>query len=196
MLYTEFQDKKLSMLGFGAMRLPEVDGQIDRTAVKEMVDYAIEHGVNYFDTAWPYHAGMSERVMGEMLSAYPRESYFLADKYPGHQIMQDMNPEHIFEEQLRRCKTEYFDFYLLLNNASTSCSCIIIHVYIINEINAFIISIQTCANPFHTLWLYKATTTQAIRSHSAFVRKRERCGIKANCSERKSRLMSMNKSYT
>ena len=115
MLYNDFQGKQLPRLGFGAMRLPEVDGAVDVEAVREMVGYAMEHGVNYFDTAWPYHGGKSERVMGEVLSAYPRDSYYLADKYPGHQIMADMNPARIFEEQLRRCKTEYFDFYLLHN---------------------------------------------------------------------------------
>lgn len=115
MIYNAFQDLKLSALGFGAMRLPEVDGQVDRDTVAKMVDYAIANGVNYFDTAWPYHAGMSERVMGEVLSRYPRDSYYLADKYPGHQIMKVMDPKTIFEEQLRRCKTEYFDFYLLHN---------------------------------------------------------------------------------
>ena len=115
MLYNDFQGKKLPRLGFGAMRLPEKDGAVDVEAVRDMVSYAMEHGVNYFDTAWPYHGGQSERVMGEVLSAYPRESYYLADKYPGHQIMADMNPARIFEEQLRRCKTEYFDFYLLHN---------------------------------------------------------------------------------
>ena len=115
MLYNDFQGKQLPRLGFGAMRLPEVDGAVDVEAVREMVGYAMERGVNYFDTAWPYHGGKSERVMGEVLSAYPRDSYYLADKYPGHQIMADMNPARIFEEQLRRCKTEYFDFYLLHN---------------------------------------------------------------------------------
>ena len=115
MLYTDFADKKLSMLGFGAMRLPETDGKVDKRTVAEMVKYAMDNGVNYFDTAWPYHAGMSERVMGEVLSQYPRESFYLADKYPGHQIMADMNPARIFEEQLRRCQVEYFDFYLLHN---------------------------------------------------------------------------------
>jgi len=103
------------MLGFGAMRLPETDGKVDKRAVAEMIKYAMDNGVNYFDTAWPYHAGMSERVMGEVLSQYPRESFYLADKYPGHQIMADMDPSRIFEEQLRRCKVEYFDFYLLHN---------------------------------------------------------------------------------
>ncbi len=115
MLYSDFAEKKLSRLGFGAMRLPEKDGQVDKPLVEEMVRYAMEHGVNYFDTAWPYHAGQSERVMGEVLSAYPRDSYYLADKYPGHQIMSDYDPAKIFEEQLRRCKTDYFDFYLLHN---------------------------------------------------------------------------------
>ena len=115
MIYSKFADKKLSKLGFGAMRLPEKDGAVDKETVEIMVRYAMEHGVNYFDTAWPYHAGQSERVMGEVLSQYPRESYCLADKYPGHQIMADYDPAKIFEEQLRRCKTEYFDFYLLHN---------------------------------------------------------------------------------
>ena len=115
MLYSDFQGKKLSLLGFGAMRLPESDGKVDEAAVEAMVRTAIERGVNYFDTAWPYHAGMSERVMGKVLSKYPRESFYLADKYPGHQIMKDMDPARIFEEQLRRCQVEYFDFYLLHN---------------------------------------------------------------------------------
>ena len=115
MIYSQFDGEKLSLLGFGAMRLPGKDGQVDKALVRQMVAYAISNGVNYFDTAWPYHGGMSERVMGEILSAYPRDSYYLADKYPGHQIMADYDPVKIFEEQLRRCCTDYFDFYLLHN---------------------------------------------------------------------------------
>lgn len=117
MITTKFQDKELSLLGFGAMRLPvKEDGSIDEEQVKEMTRYAMEHGVNYFDTAWPYHAGESERVMGRVLSEYPRESYYLATKYPGHQILSTgYNPSEIFEEQLRKCGVEYFDFYLLHN---------------------------------------------------------------------------------
>ena len=115
MIYSEFSDKKLSLLGFGCMRLPEKDGSIDVSQVEDMVSYAMKHGVNYFDTAYPYHGGMSERVMGQVLSKYPRESYFLADKFPGHQVMDSYDPAPLFEEQLRRCKTEYFDFYLLHN---------------------------------------------------------------------------------
>lgn len=115
MIFSDFQDKKLSLLGFGAMRLPMKDEQIDIELVEKMVRYGIDHGVNYFDTAYPYHSGMSERVMGKVLSQYPRESYFLADKFPGHMILDSYDPQTLFEEQLRRCNVEYFDFYLLHN---------------------------------------------------------------------------------
>ncbi len=117
MIYSDFQKEKLSLLGFGTMRLPtRADGSIDETQVSEMTAYAIEHGVNYFDTAYPYHGGESERVIGRVLSKYPRESYFLATKYPGHQILSTgYNPAEIFEEQLKKCGVEYFDYYLLHN---------------------------------------------------------------------------------
>lgn len=115
MLQSEFAGKNLPKLGFGAMRLPEKDGQIDNAQVNQMVRYAMEHGVNYFDTAWNYNSGQSERALGEALAEFPRESYYLADKYPGHQVMDDYDPARIFEEQLRRCRTDYFDFYLMHN---------------------------------------------------------------------------------
>lgn len=116
MIYSEFEDKQLSLLGFGAMRLPvNADGSIDEAQVSEMVDYAMKHGVNYFDTAYPYHGGQSELVMGRVLKAYPRDSYYLATKYPGHQISSQYDPAAIFEEQLKKCGVDYFDFYLLHN---------------------------------------------------------------------------------
>ena len=71
MIYTTFQDKQLSLLGFGAMRLPTKDGKIDEAQVSAMVRLAMEKGVNYFDTAWPYHGGTSEIVMGKILNHYP-----------------------------------------------------------------------------------------------------------------------------
>ena len=113
----DFQGKSLSRLGFGTMRLPtNADGSIDETQVAEMTAYALAHGVNYFDTAWPYHGGESEQVIGRVLSKYPRDSYYLADKYPGHQISSTgYDPAEIFEEQLQKCGVEYFDFYLLHN---------------------------------------------------------------------------------
>ena len=118
MLVNDFKGLILPRLGFGAMRLPllsEESGEIDRKQVNEMVDYAMKCGVNYFDTAYPYHGGVSEIVMGESLSRYPRESYYLATKYPGHQLSSTYDPEAVFEEQLKKCGVEYFDFYLLHN---------------------------------------------------------------------------------
>lgn len=117
MIYKDFQNKNLSLLGFGTMRLPvDSDGNIDENQVREMTKYAITHGVNYFDTAYPYHNGDSERVIGRILNEYPRDSYYLATKYPGHQILSTgYNPAEIFEEQLKKCGVEYFDFYLLHN---------------------------------------------------------------------------------
>lgn len=119
MIYTDYQGKKLSLLGFGTMRLPlqsaEAGSPIDEAAVADMVKYAIDHGVNYFDTAYPYHGGQSELVVGKILKDYPRESFYLATKYPGHQIKKSYDPAEIFEDQLKKCQVDYFDFYLLHN---------------------------------------------------------------------------------
>ena len=119
MVYKEFQDKKLSSLGFGAMRLPVSDSipgtPIDEEKTEEMVDFALRHGVNYFDTAYGYHDGTSEVVMGKVLGKYPRDSYYLATKFPGYDLSNMDKVDTIFEEQLGKCGMEYFDFYLLHN---------------------------------------------------------------------------------
>ena len=118
MIYREFQGEKLSALGMGAMRLPVVDGddaRIDEAAAAAMVDYAMAHGVNYYDTAWGYHNGNSELVMGRALARYPRENYFLADKFPGYDLSNMDKVGAIFEKQLEKCGVEYFDFYLFHN---------------------------------------------------------------------------------
>ena len=118
MIYRDFKGKKISLYGMGAMRLPVVEGddsRIDESATFEMVDYAMEHGVNYYDTAWGYHDGNSERVMGRALARYPRESYYLADKFPGYDLSNMDKVEEIFEEQLRKCGVDHFDFYLFHN---------------------------------------------------------------------------------
>lgn len=115
MIYREFKDMKLSMLGLGTMRLPLLDGdnsKIDEKATAEMVDYAMEHGVNYYDTAWGYHEGNSETVMGKVLSAHPRDSFYLASKFPGYDLESFKRIEEIFEKQLEKCGVDYFDFYL------------------------------------------------------------------------------------
>ena len=118
MVQRSFKGKYLPLLGFGAMRLPltgESATAIDEAVVDEMVKYAYDHGVRYFDTAYPYHGGESERVMGWLLKQFPRDSYYLATKYPGHQISSSYNPREIFEEQLEKCAVDYFDYYLLHN---------------------------------------------------------------------------------
>lgn len=118
MVYRKFKDLSLSALGMGAMRLPVIDGddsRIDEKAAADMVDYAMQHGVNYYDTAWGYHNGQSEIVMGKALEKYPRDSYFLADKFPGYDLSNMDKVEEIFEKQLKKCGVDYFDFYLFHN---------------------------------------------------------------------------------
>lgn len=117
MIYKKFQDMQLSALGMGAMRLPvgENYADIDEKATQEMVDYAMKSGINYYDTAWGYHDGQSEIVMGRVLSKYPRDSYYLATKFPGYDLSNMDKVEEIFEKQLEKCGVNYFDFYLFHN---------------------------------------------------------------------------------
>ena len=114
---TRIQDKTLSRLGFGCMRFPMLqDGKtIDESRLTEMVDYAISHGVNYFDTAWTYHNRQSQVVLGRVLARHPRESFYLATKYPGHRPEGACDPAAVFQGQLDACGVAYFDFYLLHN---------------------------------------------------------------------------------
>lgn len=119
MIYKDFQGLKLSALGLGCMRFPTVEGQddrIDEALTAKMVAQAFAGGINYFDTAWFYHGGNSETVIGRILKEYPRDSFCLATKFPG------IDPEHgresvrqVFERQLEKCQVEYFDFYLYHN---------------------------------------------------------------------------------
>lgn len=118
MIYSDFQDIKISSLALGAMRLPVVDGddsRIDEKAVFDMVDFAIANGVNYFDTAWGYHQGNSEKVMGRALNRYPRDSFYLASKFPGYDLSNMGKVKEIFEKQLEKCGVDHFDFYLYHN---------------------------------------------------------------------------------
>ena len=118
MITRHFQDLKLSALGFGAMRLPVLggdDNRIDREAAFRMVDEAMSKGINYYDTAWGYHGGNSEIVMGEALRRYPRDSYCIATKFPGYDVRNMPKVKEIFEKQLEKTGMEYFDFYLFHN---------------------------------------------------------------------------------
>ena len=118
MIYRDFQGIKLSALGFGAMRLPVIDGddsRIDEEAALAMVETAMKNGINYYDTAWGYHSGNSEIVLGKALARYPRDSYYLATKFPGYDASNWPKVEEIFEKQLEKLGTDYFDFYLFHN---------------------------------------------------------------------------------
>ena len=118
MIYSDFHGEKLSSLGLGCMRLPLIDGEdgcVDQAKTDEMIGYAMEHGINYYDTAWGYHAGNSELAVGNALKSYPRESFKLADKFPGYDLANMGKVKEIFEEQLKKCQVEYFDFYLFHN---------------------------------------------------------------------------------
>ena len=113
MYYKDFKGNKISALGFGGLRLPTLPhdkNKIDRGKAEAVVDKAFECGINYFDTAYTYQGGDSERFLGEALSKYPRDSFYLATKF--YVAVAD-DIEKVFEEQLKRCQTDYFDFYLL-----------------------------------------------------------------------------------
>ena len=107
--------RKLSRLGFGMMRLPcKGRGEIDEELSDKLVDYAIRHGVNYFDTAWMYIGGKSQYYTGKVLEKYDREKLFIVNKMPGGHGARGLdNAKEIFRKQLEACRTKYFDIYLL-----------------------------------------------------------------------------------
>jgi len=117
MIYKSYKgtDTKLSLLGMGCMRLPTIGdpgAPVDYDKAVEIIDYAYNHGVNYFDTAYIYHSGDSERFIGKALSKYPRDTWYLATKMPGFALKTKEDVERIFNDQLEKCGVEYFDFYL------------------------------------------------------------------------------------
>ncbi|MCQ2481855.1 MAG: aldo/keto reductase [Clostridia bacterium] len=118
MIYSDFNGVKISALGMGNMRLPVIDGddsKIDVDAAKEMIKCCMDSGINYYDTAYGYHAGNSELVVGELLKNYDRSSFYIASKFPGYDLSNMTKVKEIFEEQLKKCQVEYFDFYLFHN---------------------------------------------------------------------------------
>ncbi|MDR3121611.1 MAG: aldo/keto reductase, partial [Clostridiales bacterium] len=137
MVTKPFQEWQISHLGMGNMRLPTVGerGPVDESRAREIIAYAYEHGVNYFDTAYRYHQGESELVTGRALAEYPRDTWHLATKMPGHMMSyrdgrvegigyltghKIGSPAEIFSQQLEKCGVDYFDFYLLHNLSESS----------------------------------------------------------------------------
>ncbi len=109
-------EEKISLLGFGCMRLPRLHPDkpdVDAALGQSMVDYAYAHGVNYFDTAYPYHDGLSEPFIGAALRKYPRESYNLVTKLPTYLLKEESDVRRYFDEQLQKCGVDYFDYYLV-----------------------------------------------------------------------------------
>lgn len=102
-----------SLLGFGCMRFPTKDGKIDEARAEKMMDEAIARGINYIDTAFPYHGGESEPFVGKVLDKYPRDSYYLATKLPCWDVKTPEDAPRIFESQLKRLNKDHIDFYLL-----------------------------------------------------------------------------------
>ena len=118
MLYRKFGDLDISLLGFGAMRLPVIDGRdsrIDEKAAEKMIDTAMASGINYYDTAWGYHGGNSELVVSKSLGKYPRDSYYFATKFPGYDLSNFPKVKEIFKKQLEKTGLDHFDFYLFHN---------------------------------------------------------------------------------
>ena len=107
-------DSNLPRLAFGCMRLPKTpEGKIDYAAAGEMVDYAMAHGLNYFDTAYVYHDQDSENFVGQALKKYDRKSFYVATKLPLWLCETKEDMERIFNEHLQRLQMDYIDFYLL-----------------------------------------------------------------------------------
>jgi len=142
MIYKQFQDKKISWLGEGVMRMPTIKregergGPIDEEKAMSLIKLAYESGVNYYDTGYFYHNGESERFIGKALGRFPRETWFLATKFPGNMVkkteagwevsgmgLQPLNithPADVFNLQLEKCGVDYFDFYMLHNIAENT----------------------------------------------------------------------------
>ncbi|MCL2526282.1 MAG: aldo/keto reductase [Coriobacteriia bacterium] len=111
--------ENLSQLAYGIMRMPVTDTgakseDIDYATAEKLIDAAVANGINYFDTAWPYHDGQSESFLGEALVArYPRENFYLATKLPVWEIDSPAQADEVFAKQQTKLQTDHFDFYLM-----------------------------------------------------------------------------------
>ena len=104
---------ELSILGFGCMRLPVIDGKLNEEKAEKLIRYSIDHGVNYIDTAWTYHLGENEPFVGKVLSNGYREKVKLATKLPSWSIESRKDMDRILDAQLKRLRTDHIDYYLI-----------------------------------------------------------------------------------
>ena len=111
----QYKDILVPLLGLGCMRLPMNGSEVDMPELEKMVEYCMAHGANYFDTAYMYVNGKSETAMGNVLKHYDRKSLIIADKSPAMHIKSKDDVRRIFDEQLKKCQTDYFDFYMVHN---------------------------------------------------------------------------------
>ena len=114
--FPKIDDFKISALGFGLMRLPLLPNseEIDKEKTRSLVKLAIEQGINYFDTAYPYHGGKSETVFGEIVKEENlRDKIYIADKMPVWCVEKEEDFYRILDEQLTKLQTDHIDFYLL-----------------------------------------------------------------------------------
>ncbi len=111
----KYRDIEVPLLALGCMRLPMRNDEIDQQELDRMVDYCMEHGANYFDTAYMYVDSKSELAIGKSLKRYKREDFILADKSPIYKMKTREDVREIFDEQLKKCQVEYFDFYMCHN---------------------------------------------------------------------------------
>ena len=180
MIYKDFKGAKLSSLGMGCMRLPTINGdntKVDIDAVSKMVKYAMEKGVNYFDTAWGYHGGYSERALGQVLKDYPRDSFYLTSKFPGYDLNNMGKIKEIFEEQLKRCQVEYFDFYLFHNVCELNIDAYLNPEY---EIMSFMLEEKKKGRIRHIGFSTHGTIETVKRFLSAYGEHMEFCQIQLN----------------
>lgn len=124
MIYRELAGEKVSQLGFGAMRMPMAGTQVDVPQAQRMIHRALDAGINYIDTAWVYHGGTSEGIVGKAIKGRPRDSVMIATKSPVWEVKEAADFPHFLDAQLERLDTDYIDFYLLhALNAGSWANC-------------------------------------------------------------------------
>ncbi|HZK71969.1 MAG TPA: aldo/keto reductase, partial [Clostridia bacterium] len=104
---------KISILGYGCMRFPKKGNSVDEERTERQIIAAIEQGVNYFDTAYIYHGGKSESILGQILAKGYRDRVKIATKMPPFMVRKSADMDKVFNTQLKRLQTDHIDYYLM-----------------------------------------------------------------------------------